>query len=195
MDPLLIDVPERIETQRFILRCPQAGDGQAINTAVCQTLDELRPWLPWAQSAPSLDDSELYCRRMNSVFRLREELPMFIFEARADGVEGELVGATGLHRIDWQVRSFEVGYWRRRGQVRRGIVAEAVAALTRMAFDTLAARRLEIRMDESNRASRRVAERAGFTFEGLLRSDSLTPQGEPRNTRVYSRVRGIEEVP
>ena len=40
----------------------------------------------------------------------------------------------------------------------------------------------------------RVAERLGFTLEGILRQDSLTPQGEPRDTRVYARVRGIEEA-
>jgi RimJ/RimL family protein N-acetyltransferase len=49
-------------------------------------------------------------------------------------------------------------------------------------------------MDDDNLASRKVAERAGFTFEGLLRQDSVTAQGEPRDTRVYARVRGAEEA-
>ena len=34
MNPLLIDVPERIETERLLLRCPQPGDGPALNAAV-----------------------------------------------------------------------------------------------------------------------------------------------------------------
>jgi RimJ/RimL family protein N-acetyltransferase len=33
-----------------------------------------------------------------------------------------------------------------------------------------------------------VAERAGFVLEGVLRSESLTPSGEPRDTRVYART-------
>jgi ribosomal-protein-serine acetyltransferase len=193
MDPLLIDVPTRIETARLILRAPQPGDGTALNEAVCESLDTLRPWMPWAQAAPSLDESEAYCRRQHAHYTLRAELPLFIFERSTDDGEGRLVGATGLHNLDWTVRRFEIGYWRR-GRERRGEITEAVVALSRMAFDTLQARRVEIRMDENNRASRRVAERAGFTFEGLLRNDTLTPQGEPRNTRVYSRVRGIEEA-
>ena len=193
MDLLLIDVPERIATERFILRCPQRGDGAAINAAICSSMHELRPWMPWAQAAPLLDESEAYCRRNHARFRLREDLPFFIFEREPEGVEGVLVGATGLHRIDWAVRRFEIGYWRRTGLQGHGIVTEAVRALSRMAFDALDARRVEVRMDDGNEASRKVAERAGFTFEGLLRQDMLTVAGVPRDTRVYSRVRGVEE--
>jgi len=38
-----------------------------------------------------------------------------------------------------------------------------------------------------------VAERAGFTFEGLLRLNALAPDGSARSTRGYARVRGQEE--
>jgi RimJ/RimL family protein N-acetyltransferase len=192
MDPLLIDVPLRIETQRLILRCPQPGDGAALNVAECETLGELLPWMPWAQQARTPDDSEVYCRRSQARFLLREDLPMLIFERRRrsrGGAEGPLLGGTGLHRIDWQARRFEIGYWRRAGQQGRGIVTEAVRALAQMAFDRLAARRIEIRMDDTNLASRGVAERAGFVFEALLRDEGVTPQGEPRDTRVYVRLR------
>ena len=66
-------------------------------------------------------------------------------------------------------------------------------ALSRLAFDVLDARRVEIRTDEHNERSWKVAERAGFTLEAILRFDSVTPLGEPRSTRVYARVRGAEE--
>ena len=193
MDPLLIDVPEQLETERLLIRCPRAGDGAALNAAVLASLESLRPWLPWARVAPSLDESEAYCRRHHAKFLLREELVMLIFEKDGEGAEGLLLGATGLHRIDWEARSFEIGYWRRAGLEGLGIVSETVCALARLAFDALGARRVEIRMDDGNERSRRVAERTGFTFEGLLRNDGVTPLGEPRSTRVYARVHGVEE--
>ena len=62
-----------------------------------------------------------------------------------------------------------------------------------LAFDRLDAQRVELRMDARNESSWRVAERAGFTLEGTLRRDTRTPTGEPRDTRIYARVRGIEE--
>jgi len=54
IDPLLIDVPERLETERLILRCLQPGDGAVVNAGVSSSLDALRPFMPWAQTAPSL---------------------------------------------------------------------------------------------------------------------------------------------
>jgi RimJ/RimL family protein N-acetyltransferase len=193
MDPLLIDVPERLATERLVVRVPRAGDGTAVNAAVCVSHAELAPWMPWAATLPSVDESEAYCRRAHAKFLLREDLAMFVFAGGADDREGELVGATGLHRIDWPLRSFEIGYWRRTGCEGRGFMTEAVRAMARMAFDALGARRVEIRMDDRNVASWRLAERAGFTLEALLRFDSLTPAGEPRSTRIYARVRGAEE--
>lgn len=194
MDPLLIELPARVETERLLLRSPRPGDGAALNAAVCESLAELKPWLTWAQVAPSIEESELQCRRMHARFVQREELTMFVFERRADDGVGALVGGSGLHRIDWTVPRFEIGYWRRSGFGGRGLIAETVQALNRLAFDRLGAQRVEIRMDARNERSVRVAERAGFTFEGVLRRDMRTPQGEPRDTRVYARVRGVEEA-
>ncbi len=193
MEPVLIDVPERIDTERLILRCPRRGDGAAVNAAVIASLEELSPWMPWAGAVPTLEESEAHCRRQQGRFILREDLVMLIFERDASGGEGEFVGGAGLHRIDWTLRRFEIGYWRKTGHAGRGIVTEAVTALARMAFDDLDARRVEIRMDDNNVRSQKVAERAGFTLEALLRFDSVSPADEPRSTRVYARVRGAEE--
>jgi len=190
MDPLLIDVPPRLVTTRLVLRCPRPGDGAAFNEAVCASLDELRPWMPWAQQAPTPEESEALARGAQAKFQLRTDLVYAIWEHDGAGQETRLVGGSGLHRMDWSVPRFEIGYWCRSGCTGRGYVTEAVLALTRMAFAVLKAERVEIRMDDHNVRSWRVAERAGFTLEGVLRRDALAPDGRVRNTRVYAQVRG-----
>jgi RimJ/RimL family protein N-acetyltransferase len=95
--------------------------------------------------------------------------------------------------MDWNVPRFEIGYWCRPGLQGRGLVTEAVQTLARFVFDGLHARRVEVRMSSVNTKSRFVAERCGFTFEGVLRQDSLDVNGQPRDTVVYARVRGVEE--
>ena len=193
MDPLLIEVPERIETPRLVLRSPRRGDGAVVNAAVQCSLEDLGPWLPWAGPGLSVDESEANCRRQQAKFLLREDFVFLVFWRQGDGSEGELMGGTGLHRIDWKLGRFEIGYWRKTGCGGRGVITEAVQAMARLAFDTLGARRVEVRMDDNNERSWKVAERAGFTLEALLRFDSVDPLGQPRSTRVYSRVRGAEE--
>lgn len=186
MEPLLEPVPERIDTDRLVIRLPRGADAPALNAAVCESLDDLRVYMPWAQTAPSLAQSEADCRRMQGRYLLREDLAMFVFERRADGSEGEFIGGTGLHRIDWTVRRFELGYWCRSRRQGSGFITEAARALSVFAFETLLARRVEVRMDDTNTRSWKVAERAGFKLEGTLRSDALNPLGEPRDTRVYA---------
>lgn len=182
VDPILIDVPEQIESERLLIRAPRPGDGPMVNAAIAESIPELRPWMPWAQEVPSLEHSETFARNAAIRFASREDLTMLLL--RRD--TGEFVGASGLHRMDWKLRSFEVGYWCRTSCTGNGYIAEAVRRLALLAFETFSARRFEARMDSLNERSWRVVERLGFTFEGTLRQDSLAPSGEPRDSRVYS---------
>lgn len=50
MKPILLDWPDTIETPRLIIRVPQAGGGAQLNAAIAESIDELRPWMPWAQT-------------------------------------------------------------------------------------------------------------------------------------------------
>ena len=92
--------------------------------------------------------------------------------------------------MDWSVPRFEIGYWIRPEAAGQGHVSEAVGLLAALAFDRLAARRVEIRCDSRNLKSRAVAERCGFVLEGVLRCDSLGVDDSVRDTAVYSRISG-----
>jgi RimJ/RimL family protein N-acetyltransferase len=87
------------------------------------------------------------------------------------------------------VPSFETGYWVRAGYTGRGYVTEACRAITAAAFDVLGAARVEIRCHDANVRSWRVAERAGFVLEGVLRNERRHLDGALGDTRIYARVR------
>ncbi len=186
-DPILIEVPDSLETERLLLAAPRAGTGPALSVAIAESLGQLSPWMPWAQQGPSFEDAEAVVRRQCADFVARRDLCFQIYDRAPQG--RRLLGGTGLHRMDWAVRRFEIGYWLRSSAQGNGYVSEAVLALTHLAFERLQARRVEIRMDDSNTRSRAVAERCGFELEGILRCDSLSPAGEPRNSCVYARLR------
>jgi RimJ/RimL family protein N-acetyltransferase len=105
---------------------------------------------------------------------------------------GQFIGSSGLHRIDWQVRKFEIGYWVNTPFSGQGYITEAVEGITNFAINELQANRIEIRCDSRNTRSARVAERLGFTMEGILRNDRCDVEGSLRNTVVFSKVRGVE---
>ena len=117
-------------------------------------------------------------------FLTREDLQVRM-ELKGSGV---IVGGSGLHRIDWKVPKFEIGYWVRTRFAGQGYASETVRTLTAFAFEHLKAKRVEIRCDEGNERSWRVAERCGFQLEGTLRNDSRGTNGEVRSTRVYAKV-------
>ena len=110
------------------------------------------------------------------------------------GIDPRPCAGHGVHR-DLGVFGEAVPDWRRTGHEGRGIATEAVHTMTRLSFDELRAQRVELRIDNLNSPSWRVAERCGFTLEGVMRSESLAPDGTMRDMRVYSKVRGAEEPP
>ena len=186
MQPVPLDqLPESLETDRLLVRVARPGDGAMFNAAIVESCEQLKPWLGWVYPPPSLAESEASCRRAYARFLLNEDLMAFFI----DKASGALVGGSGLHHADWQLRQFEVGYWGHSRFLGKGFITEGVAALTEYALQQLGANRVFLTTDELNMASWRLAERAGFQLEGTLRNDRLNIQGQLRNTRVYSRVR------
>jgi len=81
----------------------------------------------------------------------------------------------------------EAGYWTVREHRGQGYTAEALGALADWVFGDLGLRRLELFVDPANVGSRRVAERAGFSAEGLLRQRHLH-RGQPGDFLLYARL-------
>ena len=183
--PSLPRFPDHFETERLLIRAPQPGDGITVNASVNESIRELRPWMHWAQTNQSFAESETYARESALRFRNREDLPLLLFR-KSDGVH---VGNSGLHRIDWDVPRFEIGYWVRTSLQGQGYVTEAVLGITKFSFERLHAVRMEIRCDARNERSAAVARRAGFTLEAKLRSNSRDPQGSLCDTLVFALLR------
>jgi RimJ/RimL family protein N-acetyltransferase len=187
IDPILVDLPTTIATERLVMRPPQAGDGEMLHAAIAESLPELRRFLaslPWVAGEQTVASAEAYCRNAQANFLARKDLPFLVLEKAT----GEIIGATGLHRTVWSTPKTEIGYWGRVSRARNGFIGEAVAALTDYAFASLRAVRVEIVTDEENDRSRRVAERCRFVLEGVLRNERRAPDGTLRNTCIYARI-------
>ena len=106
-----------------------------------------------------------------------------------DPGNGRLLGSVGIVHVDQLEGRCELGYWMARDSRGRGLATRAVRLLSGWAFEHLPIDRIEIHAEPENAASRRVAERAGFSFEGVLRSHHVK-KGLRRDAASYSLLRG-----
>jgi RimJ/RimL family protein N-acetyltransferase len=169
------------ETERLILRTPLATDAVAIQEAIEESFADLHVWMDWATTLQSLEVTEANQRRHQANYEAAEDFTVSAF--RKDS--GRYVLGAGLHPRNWKVPSFEIGYWCRTSMQGNGYVTEVVKDLTAAAFRDMAAGRVEIRCDSRNQRSRRVAERAGFRLEAILRSHDRANDGSMRDTTIY----------
>jgi RimJ/RimL family protein N-acetyltransferase len=84
-------------------------------------------------------------------------------------VDDAVVGGAGISWIDREHGVGDIGYWIRSDARGRGHTTRAVRVLSHWAFGC-GCQRLQVRADTENVASQRVAERAGFQKEGVMRS-------------------------
>jgi RimJ/RimL family protein N-acetyltransferase len=88
----------------------------------------------------------------------------------ADDADDGLLGSISLLRFCWRHRRAGVGYWLAREARGHGHATRAVRLICRWGFDALGLERIELQAATGNPASQRVAERAGFRREALLRA-------------------------
>jgi ribosomal-protein-serine acetyltransferase len=149
---------EIIEQEEVTLRRWREDDLDELFRAVAESLDHLRPWMPWAAD---------YSRETAAGFLAASVRDWaggtaYNYAILKDGV---LAGSCGLMaRIG--PGGLEIGYWVRQGHTRRGLATAATAALVTQAFRLPDVERVEIVTDELNEASAGVPRKLGFTQAG-----------------------------
>ena len=104
-------------------------------------------------------------------------------------VNGAAVGGIGI-RLGQDVnrQTATLGYWLGETFWGRGIMTEAVAALTDFCLENFRLRRISAEVFANNPASARVLEKAGFTFEGRLKNHVLK-DGQLLDSLLYARTK------
>jgi RimJ/RimL family protein N-acetyltransferase len=123
----------------------------------------------------------------------REFLPRAISEQPTTKfcieVNGGAAGGMGVHLgQDVHRHTATLGYWLGLEFWRRGIMTEAVSALTDLCFKDFPLRRISAEVFANNPASARVLEKAGFVFEGRLKSN-VVKSGQLLDSLLYAKTR------
>ena len=165
-EPVFSNPAYRIETKRLVVRCYHPSDAPLLAESVIESIDHLRPWMPWVYNEPeSLQVKVERLKRFRGLFDMGQDFVYGIFNPG----ETKLVGGTGLHTRLGEGQ-LEIGYWIHKDHINQGLVTETTAALVKVAFEILHVHRIEIHCDPQNTASAAVPRKLGFTHEGTLRS-------------------------
>lgn len=149
-----------------------------VATLVNNQRDYLGEWLPWVAN----NNEEAY-----------KAFVHFTMHHYADDkalhthiiYKGDIVGSVSLNTINATLKKVEIGYWLSYDYQGRGIMTKAVHAIMKIAKDVYDAQVAIIKAAEHNLPSRRVAERLGFTYDGVIANNELV-NGQILNHVIYS---------
>lgn len=163
--------PQRIATQRLILRRPEPQDAEAIFQRYAHDVD-VTHFLAWPRHL-DLDDTRAFLAFSDSEWETWPAGPFLV----EDGASGRLLGSTGLG-FETPTRA-TTGYVFARDAWGLGYATESLRAMVELAGD-LGVAELVAHCHVDHRASHRVLEKAGFVNEGNMPRHSTFPNVSPQ---------------
>jgi ribosomal-protein-serine acetyltransferase len=143
-----------------IVRRYTLDDLDALWSAADAERARIGAWMPWVEETTSIDAQRGWLEKVLADPDTLDGVGMF---------EGEtFVGGVGLSWDPFRITG-EIGYWIRSSYEGRGLVTRVAGVLTRLAFEHVGLNRVVIRAAVDNVRSRAVAERLGYSQEGVER--------------------------
>jgi RimJ/RimL family protein N-acetyltransferase len=174
--------PETIEAGPIVLRRQGIADAPAMTAAVRDSLDHLRPWMPWA--SPDAATLGAQVRRLRDLAGLWKRGTDFSYSMLEPG-DLTVRGVIGLHRRIGP-GAIEIGYWVHVAFEGRGYASAAARAATTAAAALSDVERVEIHTDEANGRSAAIPPKLGYRLD---RVDVRRPQAPAETGRLQIWVR------
>jgi len=160
----------QLETERFVLQKFSRRDATTLDDAIRASLTDLNQWLPWARMDYTSGDTTAFIRE--SVQAWKEDRA-WDYSIRTREDPSRHIGNISVWTTSKLGKIAEIGYWIRSDEQSKGVCTESVDRLLEEAFDALGYHKVVLRIAIGNAASDRVAQKLGFTREGVLREELL----------------------
>lgn len=147
--------------------------------AARESIGDMHPWMPWCHADLVIGECREWLASRAPQWRADVAYDFAIFEGE------RYLGGCGLNQVRRRDGVANLGYWVRSSASGRGVATRVVGMLAAFGFADLALHRIELMMSVKNERSRRVAEKSGAVFEGVLHS-RLRLYDESHDARLYS---------
>ena len=178
-------IPDSIELagDGLLLRPYRAGDARILASAARESAGTVGVWLPWCHADYGDAEADAWISHCASGWQRGEHFAFAVFDARTS----QFLGSAGLNQRSREHNFMNLGYWVRTARQGEGIAARAVRLVAAFGFGQIGLTRIEIVAALGNRASRRVAEKAGAVLEAVARN-RLVDRGNPIDAALYALV-------
>lgn len=181
--------PVHLSAGRLYLRPLQASDEPAV--AVAMRDPEILRWNTGTTivRAPEVARAAMWLRVREEGWATRRAANFGV----VDATTGALLGMVGIRDINYLPQQAIASYWTMPEARGRGVAPQSLDVVSRWAFgspDTggLGLRRIWLDHAVVNPGSCRVAEKAGYRFEGVMRESFLTYEGERLDSHLHARL-------
>lgn len=167
--------PPRIETPRLVITWPDREQVEAYYRSITGT--DIFDTLIWDGPSCSDDLHDYWARSMSTApSELGDHLNLAVIERNS----GWMIGGMSWRPVNGNAAIVDIGYAFAKAWHRRGLATEAVRAMVDFGFAARGAERVFATVFVGNVASRRVLEKCGFAYEGLMRR-AVCKRGEWRD--------------
>jgi RimJ/RimL family protein N-acetyltransferase len=172
--------PTRIQLgDDLLLRLCRISDARAVARSVRESLEHLRPWMPWADEEATRETFQRQrLRGARHKAAIGEEWQYGLFPSD----ESSVLGTFGLIARKWPA-TIEIGYWVHVDWIGRGYAKRASRALTNAALALDGITTVYIRCDEANARSAAVPRGLGFTLVG---TETRPPQAPAESGQLMT---------
>lgn len=163
-------LPDRIaDPDGLLLRRWKSADAGALEQAITDSLERLRPWMAWAADEPvPLARRQAMFEDWERAWSQGGDVVLGVF------LDGHVAGGCGLHRRI-AADGLEIGYWIHSAHLRRGLATRAAGLLTEAAFRVPGITHVEIHHDKANGASAGVPRKLGYLWLGEVPDEPEAP--------------------
>ncbi len=170
-------VSEEIE-----MRAYQEEDAAMLYQTIMAQKAYLRPWIAWVDRVQTFADAQDVIRQGRYQTREQRAMPLAVF------YKGNLAGGIGLHDWNHELQSVKIGYWLVENLQGQGLMLQCGKVFIDFLFQKLKLHKVMLDYFPENIKSAALAQRLGFTIEGVLR-DATRYHGRYRDLVICGMLR------
>jgi ribosomal-protein-serine acetyltransferase len=144
-------------------------DAESIFNTINRERKYLEEWLPFVEDTRDISYTKAFIEHSTAAISSNYTFTI--------SYHNHFAGVIGFKDTDFNNKKTEIGYWLSESFQHKGIITRSCKALINYAFDKMDMNRIQIKAAEENQKSRNVAERLGFTCEGIERDGELHSRG------------------